>query len=46
MIRGIRNLMILAKVANSFEPDILEALEQAVPESLAKGRKPKSIGLW
>jgi len=44
MIRGIRNMMILAKVANSFEPEILEAVEQAVQESLAEARKPKPLG--
>jgi uncharacterized protein YjgD (DUF1641 family) len=46
MIRGIRNLMILAKVANSVEPEILEAVEQAVQESVAEARKPKPVGLW
>src|ERR1700693_471879 len=42
MVRGIRNMMILAKVANSFEPELLEALEQAVQESLAEARKTKA----
>jgi uncharacterized protein YjgD (DUF1641 family) len=46
MIRGIRNLMILAKVVNSFEPELLEGLEQAVQEGLAEARKPKPVGLW
>jgi uncharacterized protein YjgD (DUF1641 family) len=46
MIRGIRNLMILAKIANSFEPEILEAVEQAVQQSLAEARKPKPLGIW
>ena len=46
MIRGIRNMMILAKVANSFEPELLEALEQAVQKGLAEARKPKPVGLW
>ena len=46
MIRGMRNMMILAKVANSFEPAVLEAVEQAVQENLAEARKPDSIGLW
>jgi uncharacterized protein YjgD (DUF1641 family) len=46
MIRGIRNMMILAKVANSFEPEILEAVQQAVQESLAEARKPKPVGVW
>jgi uncharacterized protein YjgD (DUF1641 family) len=46
MIRGIRNMMILAKVANSFEPELLEALEQAVKEGVAEARKPKPVGLW
>ena len=46
MIRGIRNMMILAKIANSFEPEILEAVEQAVRESFAEARKRKPVGLW
>jgi uncharacterized protein YjgD (DUF1641 family) len=46
MIRGIRNTMILAKVANSFEPEFLEGFEQAVQEGLAEARKPKPVGLW
>lgn len=46
MIRGIRNMMILAKVANSFEPEILEALEQGVQEGLAEARKPNPTGFW
>src|ERR1700747_3185892 len=39
MIRGIRNMMTLAKIANSFEPEILEAVEQSVQESLTEARK-------
>jgi uncharacterized protein YjgD (DUF1641 family) len=46
MIRGIRNMMILAKIANSFEPEILEAVEQAVQESFAEARKRKPVRLW
>ena len=46
MVRGIRNMMLLAKVANSFEPELLEGLEQAVQKGLAEARKPKPVGLW
>jgi uncharacterized protein YjgD (DUF1641 family) len=46
MIRGIRNVMILVKVANCFEPELLEGLAQAVQEGLAEARDPKPIGLW
>jgi uncharacterized protein YjgD (DUF1641 family) len=46
MIRGIRNMMILAKIANSFEPELLEQLEQAVQEGLIEARKPKPPGFW
>jgi uncharacterized protein YjgD (DUF1641 family) len=46
MIRGIRNAMILAKVANAFEPELLEGLEQAVREGLVEARKAKPAGLW
>jgi uncharacterized protein YjgD (DUF1641 family) len=46
MIRGIRNMMILVKIASSFEPELLEGVEQAVQEGLAEARKPKPMGLW
>jgi uncharacterized protein YjgD (DUF1641 family) len=46
MIRGIRNMIILAKIANSFEPELLEGLEQGVQEGLAEARKSKPAGLW
>jgi uncharacterized protein YjgD (DUF1641 family) len=46
MVRGLRNMMILAKIANSFEPEILEALEQGVQEGLAEARKPNLTRFW
>jgi uncharacterized protein YjgD (DUF1641 family) len=45
-IRGIRNLMILAKLADTINPALLEGLERAVPEGLAEAQKPKPMGLW
>jgi len=46
MIRGIRNMMILVKITNSFEPELLEGLEQGVQKSLAEARKSNAPGLW
>jgi uncharacterized protein YjgD (DUF1641 family) len=48
MIRGIRNMMILAKIANSFEPELLERLEQAVQEGLIEARNQSHLvfGAW
>ena len=46
VIRGIRNLMILAKIADAIEPELLESLERAVPEGLAEARKLKPPGFW
>jgi len=46
VIRGIRNAMILAKIADSIDPQLLEDLERAVPEGLAEGQKPKPPGLF
>jgi uncharacterized protein YjgD (DUF1641 family) len=45
-IRGIRNLIILAKLADSIPPEMLEGLAQAVPESLEKARTEKPLGLF
>jgi uncharacterized protein YjgD (DUF1641 family) len=46
VIRGIRNAMILAKIADSIDPQLLEGLERAVPEGLAEAAKPKPPGLF
>ncbi len=46
VIRGIRNAMILAKIADSIDPQLLEDLERAVPEGLAEAGKPKPPGLF
>ena len=46
VIRGIRNAMILAKIADSIDPQLLEGFERAVPEGLAEAGKPKPPGLF
>ena len=46
VIRGIRNLTILAKIGDSIDPELLEGLERAVPEGLTEAKKSKSLGLW
>jgi len=45
-IRGMRNLIILAKLANSIKPELLEELAKAVPESLAQAKTEKPMGTW
>jgi uncharacterized protein YjgD (DUF1641 family) len=44
VIRGIRNLMIMAKIAGGIEPELLEGLERAVSEGLAAGNDKKPLG--
>jgi uncharacterized protein YjgD (DUF1641 family) len=46
IIRGIRNLLILVKVAGGFEPALLERLAQAVSDSLAEAKNPQRQGPW
>ena len=45
-IRGIRNFMILTRIAGTLEPELLEALAQAVPEGMAQAEMPEPLGLW
>lgn len=45
-IRGMRNLIILAKIADSLEPELLEGLARVVPESLAEAKREKPLGLF
>ncbi|MBV8214638.1 MAG: hypothetical protein JOZ08_15605, partial [Verrucomicrobia bacterium] len=46
MIRGLRNVIILANVADAIEPELLEALRPAIQEGLAEARKAKPPGIW
>src|SRR5260221_8937875 len=45
-IIATRNLMILSKVAFTLEPDLLEDIAKAVPNSLAQAKKQKPLSLW
>lgn len=45
VIRGIRNLLIMAKLADSIDPALLEGLAQAVAEALAQSKESKPMGL-
>ncbi len=47
--RGIRNLLILAKILGSINPELLEKLAGAVPDALegvAAGEAGKPPGMW
>ena len=45
-INATRNLLILSKVAFTLEPDLLEDIAKAVPNSLARAREQKPLSLW
>ena len=45
-IRGMRNLIILAKLADSLEPEMLEGLAKAIPETLAQAKTEKPLGMF
>src|SRR5881296_32146 len=45
-INATRNLLILSKVMFTLEPDLLEDIAKAVPNSLAKAKKQKPLTLW
>ncbi len=47
-IRGMRNLVILAKALGTIDPDVLKNIAEAVPEALqcAKAEAPNPPGLW
>ncbi|MGB8474956.1 MAG: hypothetical protein WCE61_12795 [Candidatus Acidiferrum sp.] len=48
-IRGIRNLLIIAKVFGSIEPELLEKFAGAVPDALenaAKAEQTEPPGFW
>jgi uncharacterized protein YjgD (DUF1641 family) len=47
-IRGIRNLIILAKILGEVDPRLIEGFARSVPEALAetKACDPKPPGFW
>src|SRR5216684_5316174 len=47
-IRGIRNLIILAKILGTIEPELLEGFARSVPEAIAltKAHGSKPPGFW
>lgn len=44
-IQGLRNLLILAKLAGTIDPKLLEGVTQAVPEGLAATSTDKPVGI-
>jgi uncharacterized protein YjgD (DUF1641 family) len=46
MIRGMRNLIILANVADALEPELLESLQPAIKQALTEARKANPHGFW
>ena len=45
-INATRNLLILSKVMFTLEPELLENIAKAVPNSLAQAREQKPLSLW
>ena len=45
VIRGIRNLMVMAKIADSIQPEVLENLQRAIADGMddAKTKKPPGL---
>ncbi len=44
-IQSLRNLLILAKLAGTLDPKLLESVTQAVPEGLAAASTDKPVGI-
>ncbi len=47
-IRGIRNLILLAKILGTIEPELFEGLARSLPEAIAltKAHQARPPGLW
>lgn len=47
-IRGIRNVMLLAKIVGRIEPELIEAFARSLPEAIAftKAHESKPPGFW
>jgi uncharacterized protein YjgD (DUF1641 family) len=47
-IRGIRNILILAKILGTIEPEFVEGVARSLPEAIAftKAHESKAPGVW
>src|SRR5437879_4488629 len=45
-IIATRNLLILSKIVFSLDPELLEDIAEAVPNSLTQAREEKPLSLW
>jgi uncharacterized protein YjgD (DUF1641 family) len=47
-IRGIRNILILARILGTIEPELVEGFARSLPEAIAltKAHEAKPPGLW
>jgi len=45
-LNATRNLLILSQVMFTLEPELLENIAKAVPNSLAQAREQKPLSLW
>src|SRR5712675_3528431 len=45
-INATRNLLILSKVVFTLEPELLENVTKAVPDSLAQARQQEPVSFW
>ncbi len=45
-IRGLRNLVVMAKFAGSLDPELLGSVARAVQEDLPKIKTQEPLGLW
>jgi uncharacterized protein YjgD (DUF1641 family) len=47
-VRGIRNLLILAKILGTIEPELVEGFARSLPEAIAltKAHESKAPGFW
>jgi len=45
VIRGLRNFVILTKLFGTLRPEMLEALAQIIPQTLAQAHTEKPLGL-
>jgi uncharacterized protein YjgD (DUF1641 family) len=46
VIRAIRNLVVLAKIAGSLETGLLEEVEESLQTNLSKSTAPEPLSLW
>ncbi|MBV9391521.1 MAG: DUF1641 domain-containing protein [Verrucomicrobia bacterium] len=46
VIRGIRNVIVILKILDGIEPELLEGLARGIPKGIAEAKRARTVGFF